>query len=149
MRRNRFTLFVLAAAIPLALGVVPSTMAAGAAAVVQADKLTWMPAPGLPPGAQMAVLFGDPTKEGPFTIRFKFPAGYEVPTHSHPTDEFLTILSGKGRMAFGENAAESGAQELVAGTFTNLPAGAWHKLWIDADAVVELSSIGPFAVHAH
>ena len=149
MRRNSFALILLATATALALAPIPAAMAANAAAVVETDKLTWIPAPGLPPGALMAVLYGDPTKEGNFTVRFKFPAGYEVPTHSHPTDEFLTIISGKGRMAFGEDAAPGSAQKLVAGTFTSLPAGSWHRLWIDTAAVVELSSTGPFAVHLH
>ena len=148
MRLDRFALIILAAAIPFAAAAVPAT-AAGVGAVVQADALTWMPAPGLPPGAQMAVLYGDPSKEGPFTVRFKFPAGYEIPTHSHPTDEFLTVISGTARMAFGEDAAKGAAQPMVAGTFTSLPAGSWHHLWIDAEAIVELSSTGPFAVHVH
>jgi hypothetical protein len=33
--------------------------------------IEWKPAPAaLPPGARMAVLEGDPTKEGPFVVRF-------------------------------------------------------------------------------
>ena len=119
----------------------------GTATIVQPSSLTWMPAEGLPPGAQVAVLYGDPSKAGLFAIRFKFPAGYEIPTHSHPTDEFITIISGSGRMAFGEKADAANAQPLPAGAFMSLPAGAWHHLWIDAETLVELHSMGPFAVH--
>ena len=39
-------------------------------------SVKWGPAPpALPPGAQMAVLDGDPSKPGLFTIRAKFPDG--------------------------------------------------------------------------
>ena len=48
--------------------------------VVPADAIKWGPAPAsLPPGAQAAVLLGHPTKEGPFVLRLKFPAGFVIP----------------------------------------------------------------------
>jgi hypothetical protein len=63
---------------------------AGAPSITQPDAFKWAPAQGVPPGAQVAVLYGNLSKKGPFAVRFKFPAGYEIPTHSHPTDEFFT-----------------------------------------------------------
>lgn len=140
---------LLAAALPLSAGALPSTAAAGAPALMQPDALSWAPAPGLPPGAQIAVLYGNPSTKGPFAIRLKFPAGYEVATHSHPTDELITVVSGSARMAFGENAKVSEAQPMVPGTFMDLPAGHWHKLWVDGETVVELHSTGPFDTHLH
>ena len=138
---------VLSAVSLAALAFVPvAVSAAEEAKIALPDALTWMPAQGLPPGAQVAVLYGDPSKPGPFAIRFKFPAGYEIPTHSHPTDEFLTVIAGKARMAFGEKADTSSAQPFPAGAFMSLPAGSWHHLWIDADTTIELLSTGPFAV---
>ena len=50
--------------------------------------------PGLPPGAKMAVLAGDPNKKGLFTVRLQAPAGYKIPPHTHPTAENLTVISG-------------------------------------------------------
>jgi quercetin dioxygenase-like cupin family protein len=123
-----------------------SVQAAGSHSIIQADALTWAPAQGLPPGAQMAVLYGNPSKKGPFALRFKFPSGYALPTHSHPTDEYLTVISGKARMAFGAKADEAQAEPYPAGAFMILPAGAWHRLWADADTIIELHSTGPFGV---
>ena len=54
------------------------------------------------PGAQMAVIDGDPTKPGPFVIRAKFPAGFKVMPHFHPTDESVTVISGTLAAAMGE-----------------------------------------------
>jgi hypothetical protein len=140
--------FILAAAVaatlPLALNI--GTVAAGNMPMLtDASTLTWAPAAGLPPGAQVAVLYGDPSKAGPFALRFKFPKGYVIPTHSHPTDELITVLSGKARMAFGEDAGEMTAQPMSQESFMVLPADAWHELWIDDETIVELHSTGPFA----
>jgi hypothetical protein len=49
--------------------------------------------PSLPPGAKMAVVYGDPSKTGLFILRAKVPANYKIPAHSHPTDETVTVLT--------------------------------------------------------
>jgi hypothetical protein len=50
--------------------------AAGQHIMIMPDQLKWGPAPpSLPAGAQMAVLEGDPTKRGLFTMRLKMPDG--------------------------------------------------------------------------
>ena len=146
MKLDRYALAVVAA-----FAMAPLSLAAFAAepTVTQPDALVWAPAPGLPPGAEIAVLYGDPSKTGPFAIRLKFPAGYQIATHSHPTDELITFLSGRSRMAFGEAAKESDAAPMEPGAFMDLPAGAWHSLWIDSETVVELHSTGPFDTHLH
>jgi quercetin dioxygenase-like cupin family protein len=123
-----------------------AAQAAEGAAIIQPEALVWAPAAGLPPGAKSAVLYGDPSKAGPFALRFDFPAGYEVATHSHPTDEFITVISGKMRMAFGEKGDAGEAQPLGPAAFMSLPAGAWHHLWVDKESIVELHSTGPFGV---
>ena len=52
------------------------------------DDLKWGPAPsGLPAGAQLALLYGDPSKEGPFVVRLKLPPSYQIPAHRHATAE--------------------------------------------------------------
>ena len=137
--------FILAALVSLTL--LGQAQAADAAKITQPDAFAWAPAQGLPPGAEMTVLYGDPSKEGPFAIRFRFPAGYEVATHSHPTAEFITMLSGKAHMTFGEKADPASAEPLPTGAFMTLPAGAWHHLWVDQATVLELHSTGPFEVH--
>ena len=145
MKRTALILSAFVSVSLLGSAMVPA-QAAGSASIIQPDALTWAPAKGVPPGAQVAVLYGNPSKKGPFAIRFKFPAGYEIPTHAHGTDEFLTVVSGKGRMAFGKDADASHTQPLPTGAFMILPAGAWHHLWSDAETIIELHSTGPFSV---
>jgi quercetin dioxygenase-like cupin family protein len=69
------------------------------------DAIKWETAPpALPPGAQAAVLYGDPSKEGVFAMRLKMPKGYQIPPHTHPRPEIVTIISGEGLLGMGEKA---------------------------------------------
>ena len=70
--------------------------------------IEWKTGPAaLPPGARMAVLEGDPTKEGPFVVRFQFPEGYHVPPHTHPKTERVTVISGALHIGMGEKFDQS------------------------------------------
>src|SRR5262245_56182468 len=85
---------------------------------VRPDAVQWGPAPpGLPPGAQMAVLVGDPSKPGPFVARAKLPDGYSVPPHWHSSDENVTVLQGALLIGEGEKFDPSKLETLPAGTF--------------------------------
>ena len=69
---------------------------------VSADQLKWGPAPpAVPKGAQIAILAGDPSKDGLYVYRVKVPAGYKVPPHIHPNDENVTVISGTLNIGMG------------------------------------------------
>ena len=72
--------------------------------LVSPPAIKWGPSPpGLPPGAEAAVLAGDPAVAGElFTLRLKMPAGYKVPPHWHPGDESVTVVSGQLMVGMGE-----------------------------------------------
>jgi quercetin dioxygenase-like cupin family protein len=115
--------------------------------VVAADAVTWGPAPpSLPPGAQAAVLLGNPAKEGPFVLRLKFPAGYVVPPHQHSKDELLTVIAGRFAVASGEKLDRTASPQLPTASFIHLPAGMPHYAWVDGEAVVQINGLGPFDV---
>jgi hypothetical protein len=108
----------------------------------------WMDAPpGLPPGAKMAVLDGDPTKKGPFTVRLQTPAGYKIPPHTHPTAEHVTVISGALHLGMGDKFDEAAGQELPTGGFAVMPPGMKHFAWSTAETVVQIHSQGPFAIN--
>lgn len=66
------------------------------------QDIKWEPAPpSLPAGAEAAVLYGDPTKEGMFALRIKAPKGYVIAPHTHPKPEVITIISGKFSLGLG------------------------------------------------
>ena len=73
-------------------------------------EANWGPAPPmLPPGAQIAVLAGDPTKPAAYTVRLKFPSNYAIPAHSHPTDEHVVVVSGAVTFGMGDKLIKGAA----------------------------------------
>ena len=85
----------LAAASAFALPV----LAADDHKIVAPNEVKWSPAPpSVPKGAEVAVLYGDPSKDGPFAMRLKMPKGYAIPPHSHPKPEIVTVISGTFQM---------------------------------------------------
>ena len=111
------------------------------------DQINWGEAPpDLPKGAQMAVLHGDPTKKGMFTLRVKMPDGYKVPPHWHTNDEELTILSGVMMMRMGDSMT-SEPHLLTEGAYHYLPGKTHHSAEAKGDVVLQVHSTGPFDIH--
>jgi quercetin dioxygenase-like cupin family protein len=129
-------------------GIATSLCVAGAAlAQVNSPDLKWGPAPPVfPKGAEMAVLSGDPSKAGVFVIRLKFPAGYKVAAHHHPTDEYVTVIKGDMSLGMGDALDMKKGASLKAGGFAMAPANMSHFAWSKNGAVVQVSAEGPFAM---
>ena len=122
-------------------------LAAPAQAQMNSADLKWGPAPPVfPAGAQMAVLSGDPGKAGTFVIRLKMPAGYKIPAHHHPTDEYLTVITGDFSLGVGDKLDETKSADLTAGGFAEAPAQMNHFAWTKSGAVVQVLADGPFAM---
>lgn len=119
--------------------------ATGAQAQMNSSEIQWGPAPpAFPAGAEMAVLSGDPGKAGPFAVRLRVPAGFKVPAHSHPTDEFVTVISGEISLGMGDKLDPAMGKKLEAGGFAQAKAGMNHYVWTGAGAVVQVNGDGPF-----
>ena len=129
-------------------------LCAGAASAQQATsrsagapKLSWGPAPAVfPAGAQMAVLQGDPSGTGMFTVRLRFPNGYRIAPHTHPTDEHVTVISGNFRVGMGATVDAKGMMTLHQGDFVTAPANQPHYAAAQGRTVVQVSAMGPFAM---
>ena len=126
---------------------VQDTPTAPSASKSNQQGITWGPAPAfLPPGAQIAVLEGDPTAAGTFTIRLKLPNGYKIPPHTHPTVENVTVLSGTFLAGMGTKFDESTLKALGRDDFASIPAGHAHYAKARGLTVVQVHAIGPFAL---
>jgi hypothetical protein len=124
-----------------------ATTTANASASAQ-NSVEWGPAPAvLPPGAQIAVLQGDPSSTNEFTVRLKFPNGYRIPPHTHPTTENVTVLSGTFLAGMGTQFVESNMQAFQRDGFSSLPAGMAHYAMARGETVIQLHAIGPFAIN--
>lgn len=140
-----------AAAIALAMtaaALVPEAAAQAGHTIVGSGEIKWVPAPpSIPPGAQAAVLYGDPGKEGLFALRLKLPKGYKLAPHTHPKPEVVTVISGTFRLGMGEKADPSKAQPLSAGSFFAMPPGMAHYASTDEETVIQLNSTGPWSLN--
>jgi|EndMetStandDraft_4_1072995.scaffolds.fasta_scaffold193583_2 hypothetical protein len=113
--------------------------------LVPADRVQWGPAPPiLPPGAQIAVLEGNPAEKGSITLRLKFPANYVVPPHWHSMTERITVLSGTFYVGAGDKVDRPGSTALEPGGLAVLPAKMHHYAWVKKPTVVQLNLEGPF-----
>jgi hypothetical protein len=116
----------------------------------KADKqdIQWGPAPSvLPPGAQIAVLEGDPGGTGTFTLRLKFPNGYKIAPHTHPTVENLTILAGNFATGMGTQFDDSKLEGHGRDAFVSVPAGHAHFAMARGETVVQVHGLGPFVIN--
>jgi quercetin dioxygenase-like cupin family protein len=95
----------------------------------------------------MAVLDGDPTKPGLFTVRLQSPAGYKIPPHTHPTAEHVTVISGTMHLGMGEKFDESAGHELPPGGFAVMPKKMAHFAWSTEDTVIQIHGMGPFQIN--
>jgi quercetin dioxygenase-like cupin family protein len=139
---------VMTAAAILCGGSLATLSAQGHAHVIQTPtEAQWGPAPPLiPPGAQIAVLSGDPMKAVPYAIRLKFPANYAIPAHSHPTDENVVVVSGALTFGMGEKLAKGAAanKTLPPGGYALMPANMNHFAYTTArETTIVLYGQGP------
>src|SRR5439155_21551623 len=115
--------------------------------VAQANDLKWSAAPpSLPKGAQIAILSGDPSKDGPFAYRLKFPAGYKVPPHMHPNDENVTVISGTVNIGTGDKLDPKKTEAVKAGGFFHMPKGMHHFGVMSGETIIQANGIGPTGV---
>jgi len=131
----------------LAISVAALLLGPAAQAQVNPANLKWGPAPpGLPAGARLAVLSGDPGKKGMFTIRLRFPAGYTVAPHHHPSDELVTVMAGQMSLGMGPRLNRKKASSLVTGGFVVAPAKMNHYAFTRTGATIQITSQGPFEI---
>ena len=117
-------------------------------AFVTPDDLQWQDGPpSLPAGAQFAIIEGDPTKDGLFTMRVQLPANYRIPAHWHPADEHVTVISGTFHMGAGDMLDVAKGQTLPAGSFALMPAQMHHFAWTTEPAVIQLHGVGPWQIN--
>src|SRR5262245_3455176 len=55
------------------------------------DEIVWKAFP-VGRGPETAIIYGDPTKSGPYVLRAKFPAGLKLMPHFHP-DEWRSAIT--------------------------------------------------------
>jgi len=145
--KTKLKLAALALAIAgIAMGADRARAGKSEAIVINANEIKWGDAPpDLPRGARITVLYGDPSKKGPFSVRLKLPNGYKIPGHWHTQDEHLTVLSGVFVLHMGDNL-DAPAHELQTGAYHFLPGKMHHAAETKAETILQLHGTGPWGI---
>ena len=112
--------------------------------------IEWGPCPPGPlakEGCRMAVLEGNPKAEQMFTFRIRTSEPFVLPPHTHPRNERVTVIEGAIHVGFGDIVDKAASTRFEAGDFYVNRAGAHHFVWSDEPVTVQLTGIGPWAVH--
>jgi quercetin dioxygenase-like cupin family protein len=119
-------------------------MAQDKAARLAPDALVWKDNPAFPKGLQIATLVGDPMKAGESVVlRIKFPPNFQMPPHTHPYSEVVTVISGTVGRTHGEKFEKKG-EMLKPGSLWVYPAKHAHYAWTgDGEAILQVQFIGP------
>lgn len=111
------------------------------------DEVKWGDVPPIfAKGAQMAVLEGNPSGTGYFTVELKMPDGYKVMPHWHPKTERVTVISGDFHAGMGDKMDEAGAKDFPPGSFVSIPPHMHHFAFAKGETIVQVSGPGPFAL---
>jgi len=110
------------------------------------DTIPWGPAPSfLAPGAQLAVLEGDPTATtGDFTVRLKMPDGYRIAPHFHPFRENVTVLEGSFKVGMGDHFDTHKMAAFTTGSFAFLDPDMHHYAMACGQVIVQVHGKSPF-----
>ena len=101
---------------------------------VTPDALTWKENPAFPKGVQIATVVGD---------RIKFTPNFQMPPHTHPYSEVVTLISGPVGTSHGEKFEKNG-EMLKPGSLWVYPARHAHYAWTgNEEAILQVQFIGP------
>ncbi len=138
--------FGMALAMPANAGKMAAT---GKASVqLKPDEIKWLDGPkSLPAGSKYALLTGNPSKPGLFTMRLKLPANYKIPAHHHLTRENVTVISGNFYFSMGDKFNKNDLKLYPEGSFVSIPTKMNHYVWTgDNEVVVQLNNMGPWEI---
>jgi quercetin dioxygenase-like cupin family protein len=107
--------------------------------------IDWQPGPAsFAPGAEFAILEGNPSETGVFTMRIRMPDGFIIAPHWHPGVERVTVISGVFHLGHGETLDSAATQRLPTGSYFSLPAEMRHFAIAEGETIIQLSSVGPW-----
>jgi quercetin dioxygenase-like cupin family protein len=136
----------LLAVLVAATGLVPGASGCGGQASAGPASLHWSVAPLLPPGALIAVVSGDPTAPGKFTLLVSMPNGYRIPPHSHPSYEHVEVKEGTLLVGTGDQLDPKMTRALAAGDSATAPEAMHHFSIAKGRTLVSATLMGPYTI---
>ena len=111
------------------------------------EDVDWQPFPAFPPSVRLAVVVGQPSNAGPYTIRVKVPHGVKLMPHRHPEDRVYTVLSGVFYIGLGDVFDANKLAAYPPGAVIVLPGNTSHFHWAKSgEYVSQVTAIGPLGL---
>ena len=107
------------------------------------EKVKWERNMSTPWGMRTVMLYGDPTKPGPYVFRAKMPSGYKLPPHRHADTRTVTVLKGVYWTGVGEEYDAMKMRELEPGAFYVTQAEVPHYAWARKEVIIQEMGMGP------
>ncbi|HTW69301.1 MAG TPA: hypothetical protein VME47_05390 [Acetobacteraceae bacterium] len=116
--------------------------------VIQRGQIKFESWDGLPPGSgEMAPLYGDLNKPGPYLVMMKWNPGWFSAPHNYRTDRIQVVVSGTWWVNSGRDFTPNMAVPVPAGGFVKRTARTFHYDGVPAGirqpVVVAVFGIGP------
>ena len=97
-------------------------------------------------GGEQAILFGDPSRPGPYVLRVRLPAGLHIQPHYHLDGRIVQVMSGTMYFALGASGDTTKLRAIPPGSMWTEPAHMAHYAWTGHNAVVlQVVGTGPTA----
>lgn len=110
--------------------------------IIQVDEFNWdLNSTEL----QQIVIHGDPSEEGLYILRARFPAGVTSIPHTHNQDRFVSVIEGTWYAGTDASHDINRTTRIPAGGYMLHPAGAVHYDGANHEApvIVEIRGMGP------
>jgi quercetin dioxygenase-like cupin family protein len=114
---------------------------------ILSEDIDWKPFAAFPASARLAVIVGQPSEPGPYTIRVKVPRGVKLMPHRHPEDRSYTVISGVFYIGLGDEFDADKLEAYPPGAVIVLPGNTSHFHWAkSSEYVTQVAAIGPLGM---
>ena len=114
---------------------------------VLSEDVNWKPFAAFPPSVRLAVIVGQPSEAGPYTIRVRVPHGVKLMPHLHPEDRVYTVMSGVFYIGLGDEFDPDKLGAYPPGSVIVLPGNTSHFHWAKSgEYITQVTAIGPLGL---
>ena len=108
------------------------------------EDVDWQPFAAFPPSVRLAVIVGQPTEPGLYTIRVRVPGGVKLMPHRHSEDRIYTVISGVFNIGMGDEFDAEKLEAYPPGAVIVLPGNTSHFHWAKSgEYISQVTAIGP------
>ena len=111
------------------------------------EDIEWKSVAAYPPSVRLAVVVGQISEPGPYTIRVKVPHGVKFMPHRHAENRIYTVISGVFYIGLGDKFDADKLEAYPPGAVIVLPGNTSHFHWArSGEYISQVTAIGPLSI---